>query len=320
MDGRTWFWLIVIAIVVHWCWRNLRAAPKKAAAGRGKRKVDTDSALLRAVREAEADSADEVQQRAALPAGVEPKFEPNRPLPPGMQAVLPPADPEDNHYAEGQIYGKAVGRTVIIDYCDAAGNETRRQVTVKQVIGEGESAEIFCWCHHRRALRTFLFARIQAMYRADTGEVIARPLDFLMGAAQGIEGEAFSLFYDDVIVLVYLAKADLRMVQKERSAIIDYLVSVYHSPDKLDKKVLDTEIKGYAPDLGMFRGALRALRGVPDEHKAALLAAAEAVIMADGRRHESEEDALGSLRRALGVDGPKKRSRAKAADAHTSAP
>lgn len=252
----------------------------------------------------------EDQQRAALPPGVDPVFEPNRPLPPGMVAVLPPVDPEHNSYKEGQVYGQAVGRTVVIDYCDAAGNRTRRQVTVKQLIDGGDGdADLFCWCHHRRALRTFRLSRVDAMFRPDTGEVIDRPLDFLTGMVQGPEGEAVALYEDDIIVLTYLAKADRRMIKKERDVILDYLFASYHSPEKLDRAVLDAELKLYDPADMIFRSALRALRDVPIEQKERLANSAEAVMRADGKEHDAEKDAIQILRRVLLLDAPQGRQR-----------
>lgn len=68
---------------------------------------------------------------------------------------------------------------LLLHYRDVAGDATERHVTVRRLRGkrvEGsdkiEWKSVYCWCHMRQNVRSFLFSRIQAAADPHTGEVI----------------------------------------------------------------------------------------------------------------------------------------------------
>lgn len=250
--------------------------------------------------EAERLEMEEAASRAAAPPDAEPIFESNRALPPGMAAALPAADTTEAPLREAAP-SIGVGRTVIIDYCDAKGDHSRRQVTVKRLLDYGDDWAIDAWCHHRRANRTFLLSRVETMFLPDTGEVVDRPLDFLTGILHGPEGEAVARLEDDLTVLVYVARSDGQMLAKERAVIVDYVLANCGDDLAVDANLIEAEIKKFWNGSGTFYTALRRLKDEPTERRMALFHAAEAVMLADGKRKEGEEKALRSVRKLLGL-------------------
>ena len=261
--------------------------------------IAIDTKLEELLEEAERIEAEEATARLAKPANIMPVFEPNRPLPEGMVAELPSIDTNETPPLE-DTQGIDVGRTVIIDYLDAKGDHSRRQITVRKILNYGDDWAIDAWCHHRRATRTFLLSRIEAMFLPDTGEVIDRPLDFLTGVLHGPEGKVMARLEDDLTVLVYVARSDGQMRANERVVIVDYVVSSC-GDTSLDTKVIELEIQNFWNGPGAFYAALRRLKDEPIDRRNALFRSAEAVMLADGKRREGEEKAMRSIRKLLGL-------------------
>lgn len=81
------------------------------------------------------------------------------------------------------IYPIGIGRTridVAIDYRDAAGNDTRRAITINQVSADTEGTiYLEAYCHAHKAPRTFRGDRIKCFIDGDG--VVTDPRDYLAG-------------------------------------------------------------------------------------------------------------------------------------------
>ncbi|MBF0305173.1 MAG: hypothetical protein HQL41_05945 [Alphaproteobacteria bacterium] len=213
-DGPGW----VAAVIAFGLGLTPLIASPRASAASASDSSGAPTELDVLLADAEQMAMDEARVRASIGAGVDPVFEPFRQMPEGMRAVLPLTDLDEVTVALGDGPTTGVGRTVIIDYRDASGCDSRRQITVKYLVDYGDDHTIEAWCHHRRARRTFLLSRVETMYRPDTGEVIDRPLDFLTGMLNGPERQAIDRLVDDITVLVYVARSDGQMRAPERQS------------------------------------------------------------------------------------------------------
>lgn len=250
------------------------------------------------LKQIEGQAAAEAKTRKRLAPGVQPNFAPVRPLPGGLVATLPPADPDPEKMP---AYVRAIDlrRTVVIDYVDAVGASSRRQITVVRLWEGLDDWTIEAWCHHRRASRSFLLSRIQTMYLPDTGEIIDSPIDYLLDVIHTPEDWALSRLDDEVAVLVYVARSDGRMEARERDVIVRYIQD--HCGDDLstDAAILEKAIRGYQVGSGSFYNALRKIRDENPDIRHRLAVGAHDVMTADGKTHAEEEKALKSLRKIL---------------------
>lgn len=90
--------------------------------------------------------------------------------PRGFMPNLPPKDDSDFD-GYGESLGDSInGLTVIIDYRDAKGQASTRQVSCVRIENAGGKRYLRAFCHQRRALRVFLIDRIRAVMDAETGE------------------------------------------------------------------------------------------------------------------------------------------------------
>jgi hypothetical protein len=68
---------------------------------------------------------------------------------------------------------------LVISYCDAKGDFTRRRITLKRIAPRGHDLLVLAYCHERRAPRHFLASRILECVDAETGEVFTDATGYL---------------------------------------------------------------------------------------------------------------------------------------------
>lgn len=143
-----------------------------------------------------------------------------------------------------------------ITYRDANGNTTNRNIMVKRIGEEGMNA----FCYMRNGGRTFLYSRIIQAVDLMTGEVIDNLRNHLWGLYENTHAgkfdKAFENLFDQIMILLFLAKSDGRMMAAERKIIAEFIIK--HSPELgLEPEIVSEEIKSYLqPHQKHFKGYL----------------------------------------------------------------
>lgn len=247
------------------------------------------------------------------------------PLPPSI--VQSGADRDANEEDAGPSQSTDP-QTFAMEYVDAAGQPSLRQVTVQAVglNGSGDTT-LQCLCHMRGAVRTFRADRIQYIIDQN-GEVIEDVPGFIADnlsatpkvqqpAARGSKkpqsdrtkrrNQIRAANRDYIRILVAIARADGSYDAAEEIPIQAFVAGQHGEPlDEADQMWLRNYIHRMNPNLDQVDLAmetvgfyLRWARTAGDaEDKArvqAFTAAIKAVIMADGQADEAEMDVLRDL-------------------------
>ena len=84
-------------------------------------------------------------------------------------------DRDEAQNSSGQKNDTAVG----ITYKAVTGRITKRSIEIVKLETRKNGLYVIAFCYKRKAIRSFKVDRIQTMFLPDTGEVIARPIDYL---------------------------------------------------------------------------------------------------------------------------------------------
>jgi len=121
---------------------------------------------------------------------------------------------------------KPIRAAVEIQYRDASGSETRREVDVSECDTESSNGYLIGVCRKRGAYRTFRMDRVRSAIDLETGEVID---DLPTWARRKYEEspafaiEALIKESSDVLrAMFYIGKADGRFTRKEKQIFLDY--------------------------------------------------------------------------------------------------
>lgn len=218
---------------------------------------------------------------------------------------------EELEVLEGETLADFVGVTFAILYSDAKNNQTRRRVTVREIIlSANEEILIRAYCHERRAGRTFRADRIQEVVDLETGEVIDEPLAFFSAIA--IPGFApsndettlaLSRCRPGIQILVFLARCDGNYHPAEHAAIHAF-VRDYCSDLSPDLEKLDRHFSTLHPDKENFFRALDAfVADAKDSDVDRLLSYVVGVTEADGIIHDEEFQFLVEIKTAFADAG-----------------
>jgi uncharacterized tellurite resistance protein B-like protein len=193
-----------------------------------------------------------------------------------------------------------------IKYTDRDGSRTERVIRVREfdaAPGNAKSGLIFAHCEMRNANRSFRYERIQSAIDMETGELIPEVQSFLIKrweASPNRSLEEFQdAFSDPLQLLMFVARADGRLVAKERAAILAFCRK--HLPDT---RVTDDDLvsffkEGGYQSLHSFKvGVGRLLKSRP-ELVADIVSTADAIVAAEKTPHPSEVEALAYLKKRL---------------------
>lgn len=228
-------------------------------------------------------------------------------IPPAQgETLLPDSDSQFDRLDAGATPDVVPAHNLLlIEYCDAAGARSRRRITVRSCAWVSErDAYLQSYCHERRAMRSFLLSRVTSVVDMQTGEMASSPVDYFRTMAPqslyGLEGGLLVEMDAEVMILLYLARADDRMVKAERKVIVDFLVNSAHDKGASAER-LDGRLKSMRAESADFRDALRAMSKRSRQERLALFQAAEALVGADRKLADSETVMLKKLRKALAV-------------------
>lgn len=231
------------------------------------------------------------------------------PVPESSEPVIvPPADALDSglRLDAGPVPpGIPAHNLALIEYVDAEQRLSRRRITVQRVSWLGpDDAYLFSYCHERQANRTFLLRRVKSVTDMQTGEMFSAPVEYFRGVAPEDEGtpleRVFRAMECEILALVYLARADARMVADERQEIAGFIAGAQRGTTASVAQI-DQRIKRTRCEDDEFVEAMQALSGRPENQREALFDAAQRVMNADGRQHPAESEIVEKLRAALGL-------------------
>ena len=216
------------------------------------------------------------------------------------------------------------GMAFFIVYQDAQGDFTERRITIKKITNKGNDLYISAFCHEREAARSFYSSRIESLTDLATGEVVDDATGYLQSlmAANGfgkpaqpspteewirnlrpiIEydplGKAMDEFQSEVLSLIFMARADGRMVKAERKVIFDFVKERLPEGKFFDEEVDDYLSRMY-PDKDLFKEAFAEVMKLEKPRRERLIQALEAVMQADGKIKEGEASMLAAYRDVL---------------------
>jgi len=221
---------------------------------------------------------------------------------------------EDKDNWEGFNYYKSVvvpakGR-YRIKYTDQRGMNTEREINVKRAYDDQGKFAINAFCTMRQANRSFLDERIQSAVNLDTGEIVnSVAQDAIHQYATSDEGVSYAqekFVYEEIqkewagiCILMFVAKADGRLVKKERDIVAEYLKK-YCKERSFSDEVLDKVIKQLgAPEQRQFESLVKQINKSGDAIKLNVLYECAEKIVGTGKSVEPfERYALEVLQRA----------------------
>jgi len=198
---------------------------------------------------------------------------------------------------------KTARAELLIHYTDGNGKKTERRISTKEFDQSLEGGLLIAHCHLRGANRTFRFDRINSCTDVTTGELIADPALFLNEVYEKSEAATVDTLArdraDSIRTLLYVAKADGRMMSAERKIIAEALVS-WSGDDRLNHESVDDLLHVLGvPSLHSFKVA--AGRAVKNEGASPqeLHSWSEKIVHTQKKIVGAEQDALDYLRDKL---------------------
>ena len=138
-------------------------------------------------------------------------------------------DAYDYAYVVGD--DKKLSLELEIDYTDAKGTETTRQIKLKRFRFSQDKKEglLYGYCYLRGGGRDFYVTRIQRCVNVETGEIIVDIIKYLEEQYEFSSGgqleKMWNAFTDEMNVLVYVGKLDGMLRKKEKEIIASYALS-----------------------------------------------------------------------------------------------
>lgn len=205
--------------------------------------------------------------------------------------ALPPADAAEPLPERALLLADAVAQLLVIDYRDAAGQGSRRRITVRRIWADLDGdAVIEAFCHERQAPRCFRAARILTVTDPVTGMEFSETAWFLrrhLGAVPGpvLAGDhtaqALARCRAELALLVCLAPGDGHVAAAAQAPVL------IHVADRcIDLSYSKARVLGYIgrlyPDGDALLRALAQLPTLPDRYLRRLACTAAALLEAGG--------------------------------------
>lgn len=243
---------------------------------------------------------------AELQSEIDTTFTTNRPLPeptttPESGIQLPEKDNWETDYLIGTAGAIPVDILCFLHYRDNQGQESKRRVTINQLVPWNDEYALLAYCHERQAHRTFKISGIISLADIETGEIIENPVAYLTDRfKESPIGKYTALLQEiepEVLALVFLGRVDGRLSKNEKQVIIEYIAA--RGQGKVDALVIDQEVRLLRCELTEFRKSLKDLASLPANIKQPFLEAAEKVVAADKKVDPLELAGLEKIKQIL---------------------
>lgn len=235
---------------------------------------------------------------------------------PVRPVVVPPQDDEADPDADP--LGYAEGQSFMIEYTDAKGQQSRRRITVYDIVaGRSGIPCLRARCHERSATRQFRVDRIQCCIDFD-GEVhddvpvfIAETFGMPIWAAQRRATDEsedrwtsiIAIIRNEAVLLSALSRVDGTVKASEVDEAVAHLASIVERRNVFltsnEVASIKTYIKRLRPSSEAISRALASMGSSSPDQVTRFLIAAKNVIEADGFRHPTEINLLDDIAHEL---------------------
>jgi hypothetical protein len=206
--------------------------------------------------------------------------------------------PEDRAYRAVANQSKPHNSLFHIEYVDSMGEKTSRDIEINRFDIEDNRFYIYAYCHLRQENRQFLVERIASITYG--GRTIQNPQEFLWDMYTESPlyktQQALNEHTDDILALVFLARADGKMLKNEREVIgryIDILVQ------DIDAEAVEKMLKNTACELSEFNKILKRAKSWKPETKNLVLDAASQLLALKKQADPMEQATFEKLKKAI---------------------
>jgi len=223
---------------------------------------------------------------------------------PGRSSNQPNEDAWEGSFWEAR-QNLGIAATLRLRYRDGEGRESSRDVEVRAFDPSTPSGLMIGHCRMREATRTFRLDRILDCTDLETGEVVRDTRAWLLerykATPKGLADQVLVDCFDQLLVLLYVAKADGRMMTAEVGVIAQFC-SQAMGDDAVTSEIVKKALRQLdEPTFKGFKSAFDRVNIKSAPMAAALLAAADGVVATQKSIHEDELQALQWMRERLGV-------------------
>lgn len=193
-------------------------------------------------------------------------------------------------------YNHAVSSTFRIKYTDSNGNQTDRDVLVKNIGSIKGKKAIFGYCKMRESNRTFIISKISECIDLDTGEFIDDIYDYLFDKYNDSPEKSIDEFdkneKDILNLLAYIGRADGQF-KKEEKRIIHDAIKELTNDNRITYEAIDVLLKEYGHfTLQSFKLAVGRISKKDDSTKSIINNAARKIVDTQKTISPREQEAL----------------------------
>jgi hypothetical protein len=206
---------------------------------------------------------------------------------------------EDTAYRKVMEQHKPEKDIFRIEYVDAMGKESSRDIEIIRFEEENDRFYIFAYCHLRKETRQFLVDRISSISYG--GRIVQNPRQFLWdmytNSALYKTQKALNEHTDEILTLVFLARADGRMLKNEREVIGRYIDAVVPG---FDAESVEKMLKKTACELAEFNKILKRSKSWSPDIKKLVMDAASQIFVLKKQSDSMEQATFAKLKVAIG--------------------
>ncbi|GAB6390931.1 MAG: hypothetical protein MdMp014T_0304 [Treponematales bacterium] len=185
-----------------------------------------------------------------------------------------------------------------ITYEDANGFKSERDIEILNFEEYSGLLYINAFCHLRKEQRQFLADRVLSVETADCPHPDPQKF-FWRRYHQTPEYQtekALSAHYDEILLLVFMARSDGKMMKNEREIVLRYIDA---ATGGIDAGAAEALLKRTACELAQFNGVLKKAKGWTEETKKLLLSCAGQIYNLKKSPDPMETAAMEKLSKAL---------------------
>jgi len=205
-------------------------------------------------------------------------------------------DAYDYAYVAGD--DKKLSLELEIDYKDAKGTETTRQIKLKRFRFSQDKKEglLYGYCYLRGGGRDFYVSRIQRCVNVETGEIIVEIIKYLEEQYEISSGgqleKIWNDFTDEMNVLVYVGKLDGMLRKKEKEVIASYALSRNKTYQLSIEEIIDDMNNITSISKTQFARAIGRLSKKLEQEKKDLIDYAERILNTKKSKKPEEEEVI----------------------------
>ena len=167
-----------------------------------------------------------------------------------------------------------------IHYMDIKDQRSERNITTLDFAPIDGDVMVRAYCHSRQANRTFRVSRMRNVVDRESGAPIEDVTAYLMKAystsPEGKLRNATIAFESELLTLVFVARANGRMLKKERLLIAEYLAAA--TGEHLDVERTQESLKSLDVTSSLFHRALKELVSRTPEERLAIIDTASQIL------------------------------------------